>query len=127
MLGIGIECGFGAAKIEFDHCCAKVMKHLSQVRDTEVVLSIVYVSPSSAIPRDLEDVRVIRLNRKKPVIALAIPVPMEATGWSSAQSYEYIQASTLSAIDFATDKLGDLINVGKLRAMVGDFPVADTE
>lgn len=121
MIGIGIECGFGSAKIAFDRCCGQVMSHLFRVRDAPVVLSIVFASPSSPLPRDLSEMKVMRLNRRKPLLSVVVPVPDEATTWTVQEALKFIQASSYAAIDLATEKLGNVVSRNKLCTMVDEF------
>jgi len=86
---------------------------------------VVFVSPSSPLPRDIEELKIIRENRKTPVLAFAIPVPDSAEHWSATQALDFIKKSSCAAIEIAAEKFGDLVDSTNLYEMVDGFEGAE--
>lgn len=105
MLGVGLESGFGSAKIVFDKVCAIVMKHLSATRTQDVILSVVFLSPSSPLPCVVTQPKITKIGRGRTYSRAVVPVPKEAANWDHKESLEFLIESVREIYSLLETKL----------------------
>lgn len=82
-----------------------VMKHLSVTRSQDVILSVVFLSPSSPLPCVVTQPKITKIGRGRTYSRAVVPVPKEAANWDHKESLEFLIESVREIYSLLETKL----------------------